>query len=169
MPPFDLTPGARSLLSVWGAITAGVGERLPTQQLYSVIYNAQRDAGVTPGGFSMRDLSQLRSLAVSQRNADQALARASSSTGIGAEHIGTAPWSRGLNDRNLTPAYEVRFEHRVLLDNELVTFWRTSRIDGTLPGTVGDVLDLVSEDAAALSEGYGVEHVDVGSVSLTAV
>jgi hypothetical protein len=159
----------RTLLGQWGAIQSAVEARLPTQQLYSAIYNAQLDAGVTPGGFGFGDLNRLRSMAVGQRNASEAFARAPSSSPVDATMIGTAPWSRGLADRNLTPQWEVRFEHSVVMDNQLTTFWRTSKFDGVLPGSVGDVLDLVNADAADLSESYQVEHVGVGAVMITAV
>lgn len=169
MPPFDLTAGTRTLLGYWGQIQAAVAERWDTHALYSAVYNAQVDAGNAPGGFSITDMGALRSLAVGQRNADAAFNSAQQSSPIDATMIGLAPWSNPLEVRNLAPSWEVRFEQTLLQDGVETTIWRTTVIDGQLPGSVGDLNAQLDGEAQDLANSYGETHMAIGNVSITAV
>lgn len=154
MPPFDITPGMRNLLGVWGSIVGAANEGLSTQSLYSAIYNAQIDAGGTPGGFTMRDLNPLRSMATGWRTTQANIARAQDSSPLGTDHIALAPWSRDVNSRNANPLYEIRYEY--LTDPALPPGeqWVTVPTEQAgMPATIGQLRDLVNQHAAELDEG----------------
>lgn len=172
MPPFDLTPGQKSLLGFWGTITAAALQRLNTHDLFSALYNARVDAGLDPGSVSLRDLNPLRSMATRWRDAPIALARAADSTPIGPDHTALAPWSRPLAERNANPRFEVRYEF--LTDPALPSGeqWVTIPSDAAgMPANIGDLRRMVEQHAAELADAgscppteSGQDFVGVGSI-----
>jgi hypothetical protein len=152
----------KTLLGHWGSITAAVNERLPTQQLYSAIYNAQVSAGATPGGFRMQDLNTLRGMANSWRRSQEVMASEQSTTSLAGDAVALAPWSRPLYHRNLTPMTEVRYEYIRDTPAGESRSWVTVPPEGlgTL-NTVGQVRMAVDEHAAALTEGDASPPLEV--------
>jgi hypothetical protein len=51
----------------------------------------------------------------------------------------------------------------------LVTDYKTSVFEMTLPGTIGELKDAISEDAQALADKYGVELVSADLHQILAV
>jgi hypothetical protein len=144
----------RALLGQWGSITAAVTERLPTQQLYSAIYNAQVSAGATPGGFRMQDLNAMRGLANQWRRSQEVMAREQNTTSLAGDAVALAPWSRSLYHRNLNPMTELRYEYIRDTPQGPTSSWVTVPPEGLgVLNTVGQVRQAVDEHAAALTEG----------------
>lgn len=158
-----MTPGVKTLLGLWGTIVGAAVERLPTAQLYSAIYNAQRDQGVVPGGFGMRDVNTLRSMATSWVRSPQALERAQGSSPLGSEMIALAPWSRGLAARNADPAFEIRYEYLRTNPIEGQSPWVTIGAEKAgRPQSVEELRDLVDQHAADVTEGDGSPPFEAG-------
>jgi hypothetical protein len=167
----------RRLMGVWGSVTASVNERLPTQQLYGAIYNAQVDAGATPGGFTMQDLNRVRSLANGWRTAPESLSRQPDTSPLGAEQIALAPWSRDQFSRNANPLYEVRYEFQTNPALPAGTQWVTIPAEAAgMPATIGDLRSMVEQHASELAaagscppQDGGEEFVGIGQILVIAV
>jgi hypothetical protein len=172
----DLTPGQTKLLAYWGNIQSAVSQRASTADLWAAVRGAADAEGVSLAGISVTDMSGLRGLAAGQRNAMDNLQRTSPDQVITGTMIATDLSSRPLADQTLVPSWIVRFEHDVTIDGELVTVWRSSVFDGSLPPTVGDLRDAVNADAEAMAtSGSGgltaesVTHLGVGRMQISAV
>lgn len=158
-----MTPGVKALLGLWGTITGAAAQRLPTAQLYSAIYNAQVEQGMAPGGFGMRDVNTLRSMATSWARSPQAIERAQGSSPLGTDMVALAPWSRGLAARNADPAFEIRYE--LLRTNPLEgqSSWVTIGAENVgRPQSVEELRDLVDAHATDLLEGGGSPPFEAG-------
>ena len=172
----DLTPGQKSLLPWWGNIQQAVATRATTAQLWDAVRTSAASEGVVLRGVSGADMSVLRGVAASQRNAMEAFGRLRPNEAITGDLFGRDISSRDLGAQALAPAWLVRFEHDVTVDGELRTFWRTSTFEGALPATAGSLRSAVETDAEqmALSGSGGltaesVTHVGVGQIQIVAV
>jgi hypothetical protein len=166
----SLTPNQTAALAYWGNIENAVSQRLGTADLWSAIRAASGTEPGTPIGFNAADLSVLRGMAASIRNAATNLEAARGDYTVTADMVGRAPWARSQAEMNTLPIWQVRFQHTTtdVSGNEL-TDWRTSVFTGQIPDTVGGILDAVDQDALGIAEDYGRQHVSVGSLQIIAV
>lgn len=173
MPPWDMTPGLKALSGQWVGVLSGAfgtetatGRRLlNTQETYSLIYNAQVDAGVAPGGFTMRDLNTMRSTATSWRRSAEGIARAQDTSPLSPDLIALAPWSRDLASRNAAPLYEVRYEMRINTpDGERSSWISIGAEQAGIPSSIGELRDLVEQHAADVEAGGGSPPFEAGEL-----
>lgn len=166
----SLTPNQTRALAFWGNIEASVRQSLTTADLWSAIRAASGTEQGEPIGFSAADLSVVRGMAASIRNAASELASQGVSNTLTADMIGRAPWARTQAEMNTLPIWQVRFQHTTTNANgQQETNWRTSVFTGQIPDTVGGVLDAVDQDALGIAEDYGRQHVSVDSLQIIAV
>lgn len=165
----DLTPGQIKALVYWGVIESAVTKRASTADLWDAIREAAAAAGRPSVGVSASDISRLRGIAASQRNTAENLDRARPGDVITSSMIAQDIAARPLQDQILAPSWIVRFEHDVTIDGQLQTFWRSSVIDGSLPPTKGQLRSQIEADASAMADDYGVTHIGVGRMQITAV
>lgn len=165
----DFTPGQQQLLAYWGNIQSAVSQRASTQDLWTAVRDAAATEGVSLKGVSAIDMNLLRSIAAGQQRATQALSSAPMNQAIDPSMIARDVSARDQASQNLAPAWLVRFEHQVLIEGETVTQWRTSTFEGFLPGTKAGLLNIVNADAVAMADDYGITHVGVGAVQISAV
>ena len=165
----DYTPGQLKLLAYWGTIQSAVTQRSSTAELWASVRGAAQIDGVTLSGVSATDMNSLRATAAGMRNAATNLASARPNQGIDATMIAQDISARPLGAQNAAPAWLVRFEHDITVGGVLQTVWRTSTFEGVLPPTKNDLLNQVTNDALAMADDYGVTHVGVGSMQISAV
>lgn len=165
----EITPGQRQLLAYWGNIQAAVSQRASTAELWDAVRQASAAEGVQLIGVSATDMSSLRAIASAQRNAMEQLAALRPDGAITGTMIASDLSARPLADQALAPSWIVRFEHDVTINGELQTLWRSSVFEGSLPPTAGALRSAVEGDAGALAEDYGVTHVGVGRIQISAV
>lgn len=167
-----MTPGLKNLAGQWSAVLGGAfgytdaaGNRklLNTQQTASLIQNAQIAAGVTPGGYTMGDLTKIRSTAVSWRRSADTIAAADDLDPLTPQAIALAPWSRALAERDLAPAYEVRYEMLIASEEGITSQWLSIGADVVgLPSSIGALRDLVQQQAEDTSNDGGSPPFEAG-------
>ena len=172
----QLTPGQQALLPYWGNIQSAVSQRAGTAELWDAVRQAAAAEGVVLRGVSATDMSGLRGLAATQRNASANLLRAGPGEVITGLMISQDLSSRDLVAQALAPSWIVRFEQDLNVSGELLTVWRSSVFEGSLPLTINDLrntLDTDAEQLLAASSG-GVDattatHLGVGQIQISAV
>ncbi len=172
----DLTPGQKALLPFWGNIQSAVSQHVGTAELWAAVRDAAAAEGVELRGISATDMSALRGLAAGQRNASTNLLRAGPGDVITGPMISQDLSSRGLADQALAPSWIVRFEQDLNFSGELMTVWRSSVFEGSLPLTVNDLRNQLDQDAEQLlaSSSGGIDatsavHIGIGSIQISAV
>lgn len=75
-----------------------------------------------------------------------------------------------MQDQNAAGKWLVRFAHETEDEDGIPsTEVRSVYIDGQLPGTVGELGNVIEQDAGELAEKYGVSHVGVQVLEILAV
>lgn len=166
----DLTPRQTKALFYWGTIQRAAAEHMSTAELWAAIREQSGTSRGEPIGFTAADISTLRGYAGRIEQRAQALGALSRSDAITADVVGLAPYARGLDQRNASPEYHVRFVLTTVDSAGNQDFrWATSRYRGTLPATMGDLLDSLTNDAIGISQGYGVNFAGLDSVQILSV
>ena len=163
----DLSPGATKLLAYWGNIQSAVAARASTADLWNTVRTAAAAEGYDIAPANAIDMGTLRSLAVSNRNAMEALAAAPATAAFDYTMLGTELYARSPAEQALAPLYLVRFEHNVTEDGEPATVWRTDTFRGMLPPTKDELQAQLDADAQLLAEEYTQSHVSIGAISIS--
>lgn len=165
-------PGGLPLkaLQFYGAARGAVAQRASTADFYAALQAAAVGFGQETHGLDFKTVTQLRSAAVSVRNASEAFDRAPGGSVILAEHIGVEPYARSLADRNAMPLYQIGINLTTIdLEGNETTDYRRIQFTGQLNLTKNDLLTLVQQDAEALAQVYGVEYAGHDVLELLAV
>lgn len=142
-------------LGYWGIIQAASEQRLTTAALWQSISAYEQAQGISRPAGLFQAVSQLRSLAVSQREAAGTLAKAGDADALTADMISQAVNARPLGEQSLAPNYIARVEVSVLTNEGASTQWLSVMFQGGLPTTKGDLIDQVTQAAAGMATGYG--------------
>lgn len=150
----------------WGPILLAARVHATTAEVWGVIRSVSEQSGATipPGMFA--EVNRMRSLATSLRNSGETLARAGDETALTSRMIGTQLYARNAIERNLAPAYHVRFEVTTQTAAGPVTNWHTLEYAGQLPATVGDLRYEVGTYAESLMDTYGETMLDIGAIEI---
>lgn len=166
MPTPVTTPAPQGY---WGVIQSAVSDRLSTAALWAKIIAFETAQAITRPAGLFQAVSQMRSLAASQRNAAGILAAAAEDQAIDARMISQAINARPLGDQALSPLYVVRYEATVLTSEGESTAWYSLMMRGTLPATKGELIDQITGDGIDLATGYGSVFTGLtGNVQITA-
>lgn len=165
----NFTPGQQKLLLYWGSIVNSVFQRVSTADLWDNVRTVAKQEGVELTGVRMTDMNALRSIAARQRTAQENLNAARPGSVITAGMIASDLSARSPQAQQLAPKSIVRFQHDITVDGQLQTVWRASTIDGPLPATVDDLRFQVEQDAEAMADDYGVTHIGIGLMQISAV
>ena len=154
----------------WNAIQAAVNsEDRTTADIWEAV-NAEADAQQRQIVGGRYGVGELRSLAVQQRNAGEALNAAEREADFDRSFAPQDINSRSLGDQALLPELLVRFEMTVLNPaGETEVMVRSARMTWTPGLSVGDVTDAVWESAGGLADEYQVELVDVGNLRAVSI
>lgn len=166
----DLTPPQRLVLGrYWSEILGGAAQRLSTADLFVNIRARAAELGLPSVGVGASAVSTLRGYASRMIGSARALNAAADALALTSEHVAEAPWARTLAEQNTMPIYHVSFDHTIQLDDgSTVTKRQNLTITGTLPGTVGDLRDLVASEAALMAaEGGAADSGTPHGVSLS--
>lgn len=175
----DLNPQARTVLArYWSEIFGGAANRLTTAALFGNIRQRAETLGLGAVGVAASTVSTLRGYAGRMIASAGRLNKALDSNALTSDHYAEAPWARPLGEQNTMPIYHVSFDHTIENDaGETVVKRQTIILTGVLPGTVGDLRDLVSSEAQLLAaegspDSEGTPHgtsLGVDNLMLTAV
>ncbi len=154
----------------WGIINSAAAESLSTAALWDQIRGFEEEQGISRPAGLFTAVSSMRSLAVSQRIARNALTNAAADVALTADHIAQDISSRPLGEQALAPAYQIRFKATVLTAEGSLDRWLTVVNNGILPPTKGDLVSLVASSAIDMSTTYGQLLVGLtGDLMITAV
>lgn len=146
-------------LQFYGTARGAVAARLNTQDFYQALRDAAGSFGLDSLGLSFSDVTQLRSAAARQRNAQEAFTRSPASNAIDASMIGTPPYARSLEAQAALPIYSVGITlHTVSDEGEVSSRYTQVRFTGQLPPTKADLLAQVQQDAEALADNYNEQY-----------
>lgn len=157
-------------LQYWGVAMGAAEQRANTADTWAAIRDASAQFGNDRLGLSLQDFNQLRSAATGVRNSSERLNRAPEANTIDQSMIGLTPYARSQADRNATPQWSARFLHLTTnTEGDETEEWRMVRFTGQLPTTVGELMTAVQQDAQALADKYGTEHVSFSGLALLAI
>ena len=165
----DLSPQATSALRFWGVIQAGVSQGATTAELWQAIRESDIGGVGETGGVGAIGVGQLRGMAASIARASGALNRASTDQAIVGSMIADAPWGRPLAEQNTLSQWQVRYLATTITPEGEQQLYRTATITGTLPGTVGELLDFLNIAAPGTESGYNYEFVSLSEPTILAV
>lgn len=164
------SPSPNPFGAYWGIINSAAAEKLTTTALWDQIRGFEEEQGISRPQGLFTAVSSLRSLAVSQRIARDALTGAADNVALTADHIAQDISSRPLGEQALAPAYQIRFKATVLTAEGSLDRWLTVVNNGILPQTKGDLVSLVASSAIDMSTTYGQLLVGLtGDLMITAV
>ena len=153
----------------WGVIQAAVAQRLNTAALWAKISAYEVAQAITRPANLFTAVSQMRSLAATQRNTSEVLGRAADAQAIDSTMIAQAVNARPLNEQVLAPINVVRFEATVLTSEGESTQWLSMLFHGNLPATKGELVDQLTGTAIDATTGYGSVFTGLtGNMQITA-
>jgi hypothetical protein len=149
----DLNPQQRTALArYWSEIYGGAARKLSTADLFGNIRDRAASLGLASVGVGASVVSTLRGYASRMIGAAASFARSRDAEALTGRHIAEAPWARPLTEQNTAPIYHILFDHTIEReDGSTVVKPQTIVWSGVLPGTVGDVRDLVASEAALMA------------------
>lgn len=161
-----LSEAALRALAYWPQIEWAAANHLTTADLWANIHAAADELGLSSPGAPLQGVNELRAMATRIQAASARLNTAPPTNRLRAEYRALAPWSRSQRQMNTSPMYSVRFAHTFMSNGEQITEWRTSVFNGRPPRTVGQLFELVDNDARNLAKDYGVEHLSADDLQL---
>lgn len=156
-------------LAYYGAIQGATQRGEDTAGIWQAVRDVQASFGADVGLPGFQDVNRMRNAAGLENRAIDNLSRTPGNIALDSQFISTAPWSRPQGEQNSLGIWQARIEHQTMVDGRLQTDWRTVQFTGGLPATVQDLRDAIDQDAQAMADQYGVEHVGVLSISLQAI
>lgn len=159
-----------SALQYWGVARGSVAARASTAEFYSALQEAAAQFGPDVRIPDFATVNQLRSAAVSVRNAQEQFQRMPDSNAIDASQIGRVPYGRSLDAQAAMPIYHVGV-NITTSDRKTgaeSTDYRVVQFTGTLPETKDELLRLVGQDAEELANTYGVDYLNHDVVEILA-
>lgn len=161
---------ARQFTAYWGVIRSNVFQRATTSVLWQAISNWEQTYSVIRSQGLFQAVTEMRTLAVQQRNAAQAFESADPADPINADMIAQDIHSRPVTEQSLSPKYLIRFEANMLTDQGPSTRWMTLTTND-LAGTIkDDMLTTIDQSGIDMSTGYGEIYTGMtGQISIVAV
>lgn len=146
---------ANALSRYWSEIYGGAAAHLTTADLWDNIRSRAQDLGMSTTGVTATAVSTLRGFAGSMVSAADRLAAAEPELALTSAFVAEAPWSRGLQQQQTMPIYQVGFDNEIELPDGTTSVVRqTITVTGQLPATIGDLYGVVGSEADTLaSEG----------------
>jgi hypothetical protein len=153
----------------WGAVLASAREHETTAELWQRINDQAASQGVSLPSDIFSQVNRMRGLASGLAYSSELLGRSGNSDAITSGVIGEQIYKRSEADLSeLATRYHVRFELTTYSSLGESTDWRTLDYGGSLPGTVGELRDDVEAYAQGLSDSYGAEFGNVGTIEIGA-
>lgn len=148
--PFDIPANARKYLgnivgNAWSDFT-GRGRGSATAALWQAIQETSERLGVPKPTF--REVNQVRAWASQQPASMRRFGRADSSETDLSGMVSTVSRSRPLAQRDASPRYLAYWRMQYQTGEGPVTEWRVSALGRSLPGSVGDLRDQLTEIAS---------------------
>jgi hypothetical protein len=166
-----LTDPLRSALGNWWDLIYGYA----TQGLSSSAAVKQANIFLKAEGTSLsfqdnQSIATLYGYARRIVNAGNSLTSALPSKSIDSSMIADAPWARAESEQATYPIYNVKFTY-VYKDQagNIISTTKTSVFNDGLPGTVGDLIADVLDDAEAMAAKYGHELLSATPFEIQAV
>lgn len=155
----SLIPTVRTALGrYWSEIIGGAARRLNTADLFVTIRDRAAQLGLSTVGVSASAVSTLRGYAGRMLATGERINKAADTAILTSDHIAEAPWARPLQEQNAFPIWNTVIEHTIERpDGSTVTRNQTIVFTGTLPDTIGELRDQISEEARLLAEEGGEE------------
>lgn len=159
-----------SLRAYWGVIRSNVFARATTTQLWQSISAWESQYNILRPGGLFRAVTAMRSLAVSQRNAEGALANLSPEDPLTAEVIAQDIHSRPVTEQSLSPSYLIRFEANMVTEAGNTTRWLTVKTNSLAGMIKNDLLGQLDTAGIDMSTGYGELYTGLtNQISIVAV
>lgn len=168
-------PGGQNIINALrGSIYASVAARETTAQLWQRIRSELGLPPGTPTGLGFQQVNRIRSEAAGLRNTSAVIERGLSQLGatgidqaVSSRMITTASYARPAAERNLMPMWNITFQMQMTDEQGNPDIgWFTITKRGTLPGSVGDLQDMVNFDAEMMAGRYGKAFASAGSIQI---
>lgn len=163
-----LPPASRSEV-FWAKIIAASREHVGTAELWRRLNTEAERLGVSYPRGIVQDVNRMRSLASRLAYGSEALSRALPTDAITSKMLGKSLYGRGELGPGQIPAWDVRFQVAVTNGDGTSTGWYRLRYTGTLPATVGSLMDDLDAYTEILGGEYGATVGEVSSVTIGAI
>lgn len=165
----ELSDAGRNALPYYNRILGVTSERGTTADVWGAIRDEAAKYGLESPGVTLQGVNELRGYAAAARNSSERLGRAGDNFSITDRFVATAPWSRGLMERNAAPMWAVQFEHTTSKDGAENTAWRSYTIKGSVPTSVGDLRMALEDAADELANEYETDHIGIGAIRVLSI
>lgn len=153
----------------FGVIQAGARERETTADIWGRIRDYAQTNNVSVPGDMFSEVNRMRGIASGLVRASESFAGADPSAPITADMIGTQLYQRSSADlQELASLYHVRFSMTTISALGPEQNWYTLDYGGSLPGTVGEMLDDVFTYGEGLGDTYGATFQSIDSIEIGA-
>jgi hypothetical protein len=153
----------------WGVIRGAAAEHLSTADLWQRIRDYEGAQNIARPADLFTAVSQMRSLATTQRTSVEQLAALAENAVLTSVSIAQEINARDPITRALDPKYYIRYEASIVTAEGEGTRWFTLAHNGILPATKGDVLGMVGMDVVAGNTEYEFLITGAtGNLSITA-
>lgn len=165
----ELSPAAQKALAYWPQIEYAAAYRMTTADLWNAIRDEAERLGLASPGVPLQGVNELRGIATRIQASSDRLNAARDEQRITRLMRAEAPWRRTYRAQRANPMFSVRFAHTFTSNGEQFTEWRTSVFQGRAPATVGQLRQLIENDARNLAKDYGVEHVSADDLQMLVI
>jgi hypothetical protein len=161
---------ARQFSAYWGVIRSNAFSRATTTVLWQAIANFEQTYNLVRQQGLFKAVTEMRALAVAQRNAAEAFASADPTDAIDSSMIAEDINSRPVTERSLAPKYLVKFEANVVTEEGPDTRWMTVTTNDLGGMMKADLLDQIDQAGLDMSTGCGALYTGLtGDLQIVAV
>lgn len=161
---------ARQFAAYWGVIRSNAFARATTTVLWQAIANFEDTFNLVRAQGLFKAVTEMRSLAVAQRNAAEAFASAENADAIDASMIAEDVNSRPVTEQSLSPKYLIKFEANVITQEGPDTRWMTVTTNDLGGMVKSDLLDQLDQSGIDMSTGCGALYSGLtGDLQIVAV
>lgn len=161
---------ARQFSAYWGVIRSNAFQRASTTVLWQAIANWEDTYNVIRARGLFQAVTEMRSLAVAQRNAAEAFDKAAPTDALDSSMIAQDINSRPVTEQSLSPKYLVKFEANVVTPEGPDTRWMTVTTNDLAGMIKNDLLDQIDQSGIDMSTGCGALYTGAtGNMQIVAV
>ena len=162
---YGLTPAQAA---IWGDIQASVEEHMTTAELWNEIRAAAERLGTRVPEGMFQAVNTMRNLSAQLRNASDRLTAASRDEALDRRYYADEVYLRDASNPLAGTSYHVRFTVPQYQGGETRMQTFTMLYEGSLPATVGDLMDDLDLYATELGNDYAGELGAIQSVEIGA-
>lgn len=159
--------GVAALLPYSNAILGAIQAGGSVADIWAAVKGAEAEGGPLLGNPTIFDMNYAAGRARAINSAEQAVGRAAAGDAVTGSMWAWAPWATETTAAWGEPSYQLRYQYQVVdQDGETNVVWGQTDWQGSIEGTVSDIMDRATGSAqAALDTGSPGAEAVIGDLS----